>query len=126
MSENPTLKKLRLKSGQHALVLGAPESFRRLIDGADVSVELTGTPDASFDFIQVFVTTRAELEALGPVLRAAARPDTLLWISYPKGTALPTDLKRDVVWAALDAFGLRPCAQIAIDEVWSALRFRPA
>lgn len=125
MSENPTLRKLRRRDGQRALVLNAPESYRRLLDAAGMSAAFAGAPDATHDFIHVFATTRAELETIGPTLRAAARPDSLLWVSYPKGTAIPTDLKRDVVAAILAAAGLRACAQVAIDEVWSALRFRP-
>ncbi|MBA4409565.1 MAG: hypothetical protein Q8S54_03125 [Bacteroidota bacterium] len=34
------------------------------------------------------------------------------------------DIKRDTVWAALALAGLRPVSQIAINEVWSALRGR--
>ena len=126
MSESPILKKLRWKSGQRALVLGAPESYRRLLDNSGVDAALAGAPDASRDFIHLFVTTRAELDAFAPTLSAAARVDTVLWVSYPKGTALPTDLKRDPVAEILGSAGLRACSQVAIDDVWSAIRFRPA
>ena len=39
---------------------------------------------------------------------------------------LGTDLNRDLLSAALAGEGVQPVRQIAIDEVWSALRFRPA
>ena len=29
------------------------------------------------------------------------------------------------LWPILAVFGLRPISQVAVDEVWSALRFRP-
>ncbi|MBW3554321.1 MAG: hypothetical protein KY466_12455 [Gemmatimonadetes bacterium] len=48
----------------------------------------------------------------------------LAWIAYPKAGQLRTDLNRDV--RAAGAHGLKGLRQIAIDEVWSALRFRPA
>jgi hypothetical protein len=35
------------------------------------------------------------------------------------------DLSREEVWAAMEGTGWRPVSQIAIDDVWSALRFRP-
>lgn len=44
------------------------------------------------------------------------------WVAYPKGNR--TDLNRDSLWPILAAQGLRPITQVAIDDVWSALRFR--
>ncbi|HLH05653.1 MAG TPA: hypothetical protein VKW78_00300 [Terriglobales bacterium] len=38
---------------------------------------------------------------------------------------LDSDLSRDVVAEAMEGMGWRPVSLIAIDEVWSALRFRP-
>jgi hypothetical protein len=46
-----------------------------------------------------------------------------LWIAYPKGNR--TDVNRDTLWPIAADFGLRPNLQVAIDERWSALRFRP-
>ena len=37
-----------------------------------------------------------------------------------------TDVNRDILAKSLAGRGVRPVRQIAIDEVWSALRFRPA
>jgi hypothetical protein len=51
-----------------------------------------------------------------------ARP-TVLWVAYPKGNR--TDLNRDSLWPILGEYGMRPITQVAVDEVWSALRFRP-
>ena len=42
-----------------------------------------------------------------------------------KTGAIASDLSRDVVWKRMTGTGLRPVTQIAIDETWSALRFRP-
>jgi hypothetical protein len=51
----------------------------------------------------------------------------LVWITYPKKTwGVESDLSREEVWDAMSATGWRPVTQIAIDEVWSGLRFRPA
>jgi hypothetical protein len=50
----------------------------------------------------------------------------MVWISYPKKSSrVGSDLSREVVWAAMEGTGWRTVSQIAIDEVWSALRFRP-
>jgi hypothetical protein len=57
---------------------------------------------------------------------AALEPGGLFWISYPKGSSkVPTDLNRDVFLRALQHLGVRPFTQVSVDEVWSALWFRP-
>jgi hypothetical protein len=62
---------------------------------------------------------------VGPLV-AAAKADRLAWLAYPKAGQLGTDLNRDIVWKHMLARGVQAVRQIAIDEVWSALRFRPA
>jgi len=52
----------------------------------------------------------------------AERPGGILWVSSPKGKAQPTDLKRDILREALAEVGLEAVTQVAIDDVWSALR----
>ncbi len=47
-----------------------------------------------------------------------------LWVAYPKGNR--SDINRDSVWPMLAEHGMRPIAQVALDDVWSALRFRPS
>jgi hypothetical protein len=51
-----------------------------------------------------------------------AQPSTL-WVAYPKGNR--SDINRDSLWPILGEYGMRPIGQVAVDEVWSALRFRP-
>lgn len=36
-----------------------------------------------------------------------------------------SDLNRDTLWPVLVEYGMRPVSQVAVDEVWSAPRFRP-
>jgi hypothetical protein len=50
------------------------------------------------------------------------RPSTF-WVAYQKGNRI--SLNRDTLWPILVEYGMRPIAQVAVDEVWSALRFRP-
>jgi len=44
------------------------------------------------------------------------------WVAYPK--ANKADINRDTLWPILAERGMRPISQVAIDETWSALRFR--
>jgi len=49
-----------------------------------------------------------------------------LWFCYPKGTSkkYKCDFNRDTGWETLGNYNLEGVRQVAIDEDWSALRFR--
>jgi predicted SnoaL-like aldol condensation-catalyzing enzyme len=123
---NVIVKKLGLKPSMRALVVAAPAGYLKsltpLPDGVEVSETLAGT----HQFVQFFAKKKSEIEKSAKKLLQSARPGALVWITYPKKTSgLDSDLSREEVWAAMQSTGWRPVAQIAIDEVWSALRFRP-
>jgi predicted SnoaL-like aldol condensation-catalyzing enzyme len=76
--------------------------------------------------VQFFATRRSDIEQSAKKILKSAAPGALVWITYPKKTSgVESDLSREEVWAAMEGTGWRPVSQIAIDEVWSALRFRP-
>lgn len=81
---------------------------------------------ARADAVVLFVANRAALDAVGQPVVDAAVEDRLAWVAYPKGGRLGTDLNRDVLAGLMAARGAQPVRQVGIDEVWSALRFRPA
>jgi hypothetical protein len=49
-----------------------------------------------------------------------------LWFAYPKKTSKKYDVNihRDKGWEALEQLGFKGVRQVAIDQDWSALRFR--
>jgi hypothetical protein len=112
--------KLQLKDGQSVAVLG---------DARGAALELgEGHPrvddPADADAVIAFVANAEELDGLSvPVLAGASR-DALTWVAYPKAGQLGTDLNRDSLAARLRNEGARPVRQVALDDVWSALRFR--
>ena len=71
----------------------------------------------------VFADDAASLRDLLTAHRDQLARPSVLWVAYPKGNR--TDLNRDSLWPILGEYGLRPISQVAVDEVWSALRFRP-
>ena len=73
-----------------------------------------------------FVTDRAVLENQRAKIAKAASQDRLTWVAYPKSGQLGTDLNRDSLVSLLEKSTIQPVRQIALDAVWSALRFRPA
>lgn len=114
--------KLQIKPGQRIATVAATEDVPAVVaEGA----ERADTPEAA-DVIVAFVRTRADLDTLAATAIEAARRDKLAWIAYPKAGKLGTDLNRDILRELLAGRGVQPVRQVAIDDVWSALRFRPA
>lgn len=126
MAENPLTKKLGIKAGHKMLVVNAPEGYLSSLTDLPQGVELTTKAGGAFDFVQVFVSSKAEVDHLSPAALGALAPGGLLWFSYPKKSSkIATDISRDAGWDGLTKANLRPVSQISIDETWSALRFRP-
>ncbi len=126
MGDSGLIKKLRLKEGDRALVLNPPAGYLEQLADLPAGVRLEQEAEGEFDFVHLFVKDSADLERLYPQARQAIKYDGVFWISYPKGSSgVKTDLNRDILWQKLTGKGIRPVTQIAIDEVWSALRFRP-
>lgn len=126
METTSLIKKLRIQPGQSLLVLNAPEGYISALGQLPKGIEVKDAPDGGFDFVQVFVKSISELEKQAPVAIKAVKYDGLLWICYPKqSSGIKTDINRDTGWYVVQKAGLRPVTQIAIDDTWSALRFRP-
>jgi hypothetical protein len=120
----PLFQKLRYKPGARVCVLGAPSGFSAKVARLPKSIETTTTLRGHFDLVHTFVTRQSEIVRMAAKLRKALEPNAILWVSYPKGDAIKTDLKRDVLHALLAEAGFDGVSQVAIDEVWSAMRFK--
>ena len=82
-----------------------PDYLARLDPPPDVGV--SDSLDGTFDWIQVFVRTSADLAAIVEPLVAALSPTGIAWISYPKGSSkIQTDLTRDKGWEPLQGSDL--------------------
>jgi len=126
MSENPVVKKLGIKPGQRVLVLNAPKGFTEGLAALPPDTTLSQTAEGKFECVLLFITTSAEFEPFAETATQAVKLAGLLWVAYPKLSAkVKSDLKRETVWPLLQSRGWGPVSQIAIDDVWSALRFRP-
>jgi hypothetical protein len=120
-------EKLNLKDQREIVVLEAPPSFEsELKKLAGVTIHRRLEQGATVEFILVFATRRAEVEAAARLFAKAAPGDAVVWVAYPKGTSkrYTCDFNRDSGWDALGAIGFELVRQVAIDEDWTALRFR--
>jgi hypothetical protein len=126
MEPSQLAKKLVIKPGDRVLALDAPDDYLARLEPLPPGSEVASEPDGTFDVVHLFVGNAAALERSAPVAVAAVRPGGVLWVSYPKRSpGVSTDLSRDCGWAPLARAGLIPVSQVAVDDVWSALRFRP-
>ena len=122
MPTNPLSYKMKLKPGTHAAILNPPDGY--LVELAPERITFDHSLNGKYEWIQVFVKSKAEIDALFPALVAALEPSGLLWISFPKSTSkIQTDLTRDKGWDSVK--GLKWINLISIDETWSAFSLRP-
>lgn len=125
MAVKSLAERLLLKPGQRLAVIGAPDGagplYRSLPAGATQVSDLV----AGADVIHLWVPDRAALERRWPAVAAATGASTTLWISYPKKSGrITTDITRDAGWGPVLDAGFDPVSQFAVDDDWSALRFR--
>ncbi|MEU7745607.1 hypothetical protein [Nonomuraea sp. NPDC049158] len=93
------------------LVEPLPEGARHVEDLSEAGVAV------------LFATDAAAVRRLLNEHRDRLSRPTALWVAYPKGNK--ADINRDTLWPIAAEYDLRPNGQVAVDEVWSALRFRP-
>lgn len=125
MDKEAVFKKLKFGIAENSLVVNAPEEFLEALIGADFDTYPDDSKLGKYGFVQVFASSRAEMEELVKSVAKAGKYDCLFWACYPKGSGkIKYDLNRNTVWDALGLIGLRPVTQVAIDEKWSALRGR--
>jgi hypothetical protein len=124
MPAKPLVQKLFIRENYTVLLLNAPggyaESLADLPSGAQVVTKAT----KQVDVIQIFAATKEEMTKLFRRAKPLLKPDGLLWATYPKGGQMNTDLKREVIWECGETVGMSCVAQIAVDDVWSAMRFK--
>lgn len=123
MPESNLVKKLKLKPGARASVVNAPENYLdELKHDSDISQKLNG----KFDWIQVFAKNKKELASFAPKAAAALKPDSILWLSFSKGSSkIQTDLTRDQGWEAIHDIDLKFINLVSVNDMWSAFALRP-
>lgn len=126
MAENALAKKMKLKPNLRAVVVNAPEGYVKELQPLPEGVVLAEKLQGKFDWIQLFVKTEAELSKQLPKVVRALKPESMLWISFPKGSSkIQTDLTRDKGWDALKTVELKWLTLVSVNEMWSAFALRP-
>ncbi|CAM4207905.1 hypothetical protein EWU23_04185 [Cytophagaceae bacterium 50C-KIRBA] len=125
---DPVLKKLAFKEQKEILVLQAPESFQQTLSHLpDGTILITSIDQVNqMNYAIVFVTQKIEIQQFAQACLDKIVGDAMIWMCYPKGSSkkYTCDFNRDKGWEPMGEIGFEPVSQIAIDEDWSALRFR--
>ena len=125
MAEKTIAQKLQIKPGRIVLLVNAPPNYAALLEPLPEGVDIVAQPEQPVDLIQMFVASRAELEAQLAALKPLLKPSGILWVTYHKGTSrVKTDINRDTIAAYAETIGLQPVAMVAIDRDWAALRLK--
>ena len=119
--------KLNLKDQAEIVVANAPASFEAQLRALE-GVTVVRNPDepTAITFALAFVASQDELDALSRMLVTKAKGDAVLWFAYPKQSSrrYRCEFNRDTGWEVIRSSGFDSVRQVAIDEDWSALRFR--
>lgn len=123
----PTFQKLNLKDQKTILVLNAPESFEPELKALrGITVQRDVKSASPIEFSLAFVTTQKEVDTLGKTIAKKVKGDAVVWFAYPKGSSknYKSEINRDSGWKVLGDAGFEPVRMVAIDEDFSAVRFR--
>ena len=124
-----TFEKLNLKNGKQIVVLSAPESFEPELAALDGVTVLRSLKDPKqIEFSLAFVTRQKEVDTLAAAIAKKAAGDAVVWFAYPKGSSkkYKCEINREHGWQVLGKAGFEPVRMVAIDQDWSAVRFRRA
>lgn len=115
-----------------AIKMGVKEDSRAYFKNADIEalggmelppLDISTVLSGEFDYLHLFTKNQKEFKKHFPVLKLALKPTGMLWVSWPKGGKLGTDLNIKIVIKLGYDFGLVESTCLSINEVWSGLKF---
>jgi hypothetical protein len=123
-SGTPLARKLGIKEGFTVAAVGeAPDDLTDLLAPLPPGVRWKKTARAPLDMVIAFFTRRADVARRWTGLTAAAGPEGVVWVAWPKrSSGVPTDLTEDTFREDLLPTGWVDVKVCAIDETWSGLK----
>ncbi len=126
MSNLSMFEKLELKDEKNLLIQGLPSSIEKQF--VKLSYAKNVTPllkTKKVDFALVFAVNQNQLQNILKEVFPALHSDSKLWVAYPKDTSkIISDLSRECSWDVLKNNSFEGINLIALDHVWSAMRFQ--
>ncbi|MFN8243246.1 MAG: hypothetical protein U0X40_04245 [Ferruginibacter sp.] len=126
MSSQSLPEKLQLTDEKNILIQGLPSSVEKQFIKLSFAKNLTPLlKSRKIDFALVFAVSQVQLKNILREVIPALQPDAKLWIAYPKLTSkIASDLSREASWTCVTDYGFEGVRSIALDNVWSAIRFK--
>ncbi|MFO6451447.1 MULTISPECIES: hypothetical protein [unclassified Aeromicrobium] len=107
-----------------------PDWTAHFVHAPDGVPESMGLPDlrmvplrGEIDYLHLFVVTQDQMRAEFPRLVPHVAPQGKLWLSWPKGRGLGSDLTLPKVIEIGYDCGLVESTCLSVDATWSGLRF---
>lgn len=125
MSTKTIVQKLLIKPGNKVILIDPPHGYIQSMGNLPEHTSFIEINTQPADVIQVFVNSLETVLQNVELWKQSMKPRGILWITYPKGTSkVKTDLNRDILWLQLKVYHLEGVAIVAVDEIWSAMRFK--
>jgi hypothetical protein len=122
-SGTPLAKKVGITAGCKVLCIDAPADYQRLLEPIPDGVTFTSRAGAGVDLAHLFVTERGRLAKELAALRGKVRPETPVWVSWPKkASGVVTSVTEDVIREVALPIGYVDVKACAVSEVWSGLK----
>jgi len=119
-------KKLQVKPGSKWLLFNAPANYLPLIEPLPDDVQISYDADGEYNGIQLFIKNSTELTASLKIIMPVLKADTIFWVIYPKkSSGIESDLEMMGSWDELTTYNYRCVASASVNEIWTALRFKP-
>lgn len=122
------LEKLQLTDERNLLIQGLPSSIEKQFVKLAFAKNLTPLlKSKKIDFALVFAINEQQLRNIVQEVLPALRADGKFWVAYPKpGSKIATTLNRECSWGCITGMGYEVVRDVAIDHVWTAVRFKKA
>ena len=122
------LKKLNYKGNSEVLVLNIPSELTSIL--GSFSSETKCIQDINqvlhIEFAMIFVFDQKAIDETLSKIIDKVLGDCIVWFCYPKKSSkkYTCHIDRDHGWEILGKYGFEPVRQIALNEDFSAIRFR--
>lgn len=113
--------KMGIKPGWTAHLVNAPDDAVGALGLPEV--ELVEHLEGELDHIHLFVTTQTQMRSAFPALVAHLKGQGKLWVSWPKGRKLGSDLTLPRVIEIGYHFDMVESTCLRVDSTWAGLRF---
>src|SRR5262245_44157387 len=122
------LEKLQLTDERNLLIQGLPSSIEKQF--AKLAFAKNITPLLKIrriDFALVFAVNELQLASIVREVMPSLQPGANFWVAYPKtGSKIATTLNRECSWECITGAGYEVVRHVALDHVWTAVRFKKA